>query len=243
VDLFFAQFESQQGIPGLSKWLKELLEVELEEKAWGVFESLHTDVALKGCLTYSREELKEIAGKLKMLGGDVGAKMELLQRVRQECLDDRCGYREFCPNVIRLVWQSLCTTLLSRRVKEEVDIDDGTYTKVDKVRMASEFKRLGVFSPVVIDEDVENMRTFLKSWIRDLKRIFQFYAAAEMGGDASTMDSIEYKKFVRDCQFQKDRKVLPSVRIDLIFQACCIDQTKTGKARIESATDDVNANK
>ena len=112
---------------------------------------------------------------------------------------------------------------------------------MSKVRLAAEYKRLDILSPVIIDEDVEDMRVLLKGRIRDLKRIFQFYAAAEEG-DASTMDSTEYKKLVRDCQLQKDRKVLPSVRVDLVFQSCCLDHTKTGAARIQSATSEITAN-
>ena len=49
--------------------------------------------------------------------------------------------------------------------------------------------------------------------IRDLKRIFTFYCAANEGGDATTMDNTEYWKFVKDCKLQKDRKALPSVRV------------------------------
>ena len=64
----------------------------------------------------------------------------------------------------------------------------------------------------------------LRNRIRDLKRIFTFYCAANEGGDATTMDNTEYWKFVKDCKLQKDRKALPSVRVDLIFQQAIAQQ-------------------
>ena len=160
-----------------------------------------------------------------------------------ECLSDRARYKAFCPNVIRLVWQSLCTTVLSRKVREEVQIDDGTFTTLLKTRLEAEYKRLDVISQLAMDEDVAKIKELLRGRIRDLKEIFQFYAAAEQGGDANTMDSTEYKKFVRETKLQKDRKKLPSYRVDLIFQACCIDQTKSGRARVEDTVEELDGNK
>ncbi|GMH78417.1 hypothetical protein TL16_g07793 [Triparma laevis f. inornata] len=238
-ELFFAYFETQQEVPGLKKWVK----VSTEEMgvAFSEFETIHTDLAYYEPTHYTHEDLLLIAEKMKELTTTVRSNMTVLFRAYRECLEDRREYREFAPELNRLVWQSLCTTVLSRRVKEESDIDDGTYTRVSDVRMAAEFKRLDILSPVVIEEDVEDMKKTLKGRIRDLKRIFQFYAAAEEG-DANSMDSTEYKKFVRDAQLQKNRKLLPSVRVDLIYQACCMDHTKTGKARIDEGGDELIAN-
>ena len=58
----------------------------------------------------------------------------------------------------------------------------------------------------------------LKNRIRDLKRIFAFYAAAGDGGPATSMDGSEFWKFVKDCKLQKDSQRVPSVRVDLNFQ-------------------------
>ena len=63
--------------------------------------------------------------------------------------------------------------------------------------------------------------------------IFQYYAAAEEG-NANSMDHCEYWKWVRECKLQKDRKALPSVRVDLEFQAANMDYTKTGSERLAS---------
>ena len=78
------------------------------------------------------------------------------------------------------------------------------------------------------------MKRILKTRIRDLKRIFQFYAAAGDGGPADSMDHSEFWKFVKDCKLQKDRKAMPSVRVDLIFQCCNIDYSLEGKDRLQS---------
>jgi len=241
VDLFFAYFEKLQVIPGLTSWFKKKRK-EVEE-GWDSMSELHTDLALHAPLHYTHEDLKVMAEKIGSLRKDIDAKTGLMMGAHRDCLVDRRRYKEFCPNCIRLVWMSLCTTVLSRRVREESDIDDGTFTRLFKHRLEPEYKRIGILSNVIMDEDIAEMKTILKGRIRDMKQIFQFYAAAEQSGDASTMDSMEYKKFVRDAKLQKDRKVLPSVRVDLVFQQCCIDHSKSGKARISDSVDELDGNK
>jgi hypothetical protein len=81
---------------------------------------------------------------------------------------------------------------------------------------------------------LEEISKVLKNRIRDLKRIFQFYAAAGDGGPATSMDNSEFWKFVKDCKLQKDRQKVPSVRVDLIFQACNMDYSLQGSQRMES---------
>ena len=69
--------------------------------------------------------------------------------------------------------------------------------------------------------------------------MFAFYAASGDFGSVTDMDRGEYWKFVKDCHFQKDRKLLPSVRVDLIFQKACMDKSLEGKARSMSAVDEI----
>ena len=156
------------------------------------------------------------------------------------CLRDRAAWRSWRDELTFVQWQSVCTTVLSRKVKVEEDVDDGSFTTIDPLQlMGSVFRRLKIHDP----DDPEHTRQrehaleeivkYLKSRIRDLKRIFQYYAAAEEG-DANTMDHCEYWKFVRECKLQKDRRMLPSVRVDLCFQAANMDYTKTGSERLES---------
>ena len=82
--------------------------------------------------------MRDVAAKIHNLGQETNSRLATILQTYNDTLRDRYQYRAFCPNVIRLVWQSLCTTLLSRRVKEEVDIDE-TELEVD-----------------VEDEDLEN---------------------------------------------------------------------------------------
>jgi hypothetical protein len=66
-----------------------------------------------------------------------------------ECLEDRQRFRTHIGNLAGHTWQGMCTTVLSRRLRVEEDIDDGTYTTVHKVQFANEFKRLGILSEEV----------------------------------------------------------------------------------------------
>jgi hypothetical protein len=152
-----------------------------------------------------------------------------------ECLRDRKAWRVWKDQLTFVTWQSVCTTVLSRKVKVEEDVDDGSFTTVDPMQLlGSVLKRLKIHeNQSEIDRCLAEIVKWLKSRIRDLKRIFQFYAAAEEG-DANSMDHVEFWKFVRECKLQKDRRALPSVRVDLIFQAANMDWTLEGKERGES---------
>ena len=240
IELFFTHFEKHQVIPGATKWHQKTRKTELEEEAWAPFEDLHGQLAFHGPTHFTHEELLAKAAALKKFTAVIVDKITVLHKIWVDCLADRKAFREFCPNANRLAWQSLCTIILSRKVREEMDIDDGTYTAIDRLRLAQEFKRLDIYSGAAITEDIDGMRTLLKGRIRDLKRIFQFYAAADEG-DATSMDQGEFKRFVRDTKMQKDRQLLPSVRIDLIYQATCMDLTKQGRERIDCGIEDLDA--
>jgi hypothetical protein len=150
-------------------------------------------------------------------------------------LDDRDEWMRWREEVTFVCWQSMCTTVLSRKVKIEEDIDDGSFTTIDPLQlMGSVFKRLKIHEDIPEQERcLSEIVKYCKSRIRDFKRIFQYYAAAEEG-DANSMDHAEYWKWVRECKLQKERKYLPSVRVDLEFQAANMDYTKTGSERLES---------
>ena len=145
----------------------------------------------------------------------------------------------YLQDVARLVWRAQKYRMLSRKVVSEKDIDDGTFTTVHKVQVADIFKRLKITDEKEIDGIIEGIQVQLRRRIRDSKRVFAFYAASGDFGSVTDMDRGEYWKFVKDCHFQKDRKLLPSVRVDLIFQKACMDKSLEGKARSMSAVDEI----
>ena len=55
------------------------------------------------------------------------------------------------------------------------------------------------------------------------------------------MDKSEFWRFVKDCKLQKDRKAMPSVRVEIIFQQCNQDLSKEGKDRLESDDGEMDA--
>lgn len=181
------------------------------------------------------EYLIELAEKMKFSWTSSQDVCDWISKNMVECLNDRNEWCKWRDQLTFVTWQSLCTTVLSRKVKVEEDIDDGSFTTVDPVQlMGSVFKRLKIHeNKAEIDRCLAEIVKYLKSRIRDMKRIFQFYAAAEEG-DANSMDHVEFWKFVRECKLQKDRRALPSVRVDLIFQAANMDWSLSGKERGES---------
>ena len=87
----------------------------------------------------------------------------------RECTADRAAYERFVLVLVRLCWQSLCTTILAQRVRVEEDIDDGTFTRVERVQLDSEFKRLEVPEGDAREAECALLGAVLKKRIRDLK--------------------------------------------------------------------------
>jgi len=233
-ELFTGYFKDCQAMIDEDTYIKGVYKNELRARGRDRLVATMSDIAEKGAVYYSHERLLELAKEMEKYNELCKEPQEILFKNYLRCLDDRLRYRSHLPELIRLTYQSLCTTLLSRKVRTEEDLDDGTYTTVNALQLKSEFKRIGVISDIAIEEELAEVTAVLKNRIRDLKRIFSFYAAAGDGGPATSMDSSEFWKFVKDCKLQKDRQRVPSVRVDLIFQACNIDYSLVGADRIAS---------
>ena len=133
--------------------------------------------------------------------------------------------------------------MLSKKVVREDDIDDGTYTTLERKQVEDVFRRVKCDEDE-IDDQLDEMRAYLKKRIRDLKRIFTFYAASnDSGATDSEMDRYEFWKLVKDCKLQRNRKNLPSVRVDLIFQKCQMNMALEGKERTASMTEELPSKK
>ena len=180
-----------------------------------------------------RREIKDVCDHLKT-GLVVGkAACTGVLGFWKEGLIDRAKYKVVSDRIIMCAWQGMCTTVLARKVRTEEDIDDGTFTTVRKEQVDNEFRRFGITDDEEKNEICAAMKTMLKTRIRDVRRIFQFYAAVSDSGGVTELDHQECWKFVKDCRLQRDRKALPSVRVDLIFQSCTIDHSKKGLARVQ----------
>ena len=232
-ELFTAFFADCQEMIGERKHVDKVFERTLKSDR-DALQQIFTDLSRNGPTNWDHSQLLTIAKKIKSTHEKFAPSDNFLMLQWVKCLDDRLAYRAQLPDLIRLVWQSVCTTVLSRKVRTEEDLDDGTFTTVDKLQLKSEFKRNGIINEEAVEEECTAITAVLKNRIRDMKRIFQFYAAAGDGGPATSMDNAEFWKFVKDCKLQKDRQKLPSVRVDLIFQACNIDYTLEGSDRIAS---------
>jgi hypothetical protein len=185
-------------------------------------------LAKKGPVSFSKKELQEKAEEMRVMQHLGVTACQHLHAEWVDCLKDREAFVDHLMVLLRTAWQGLCTTVLARKVRIEEDIDDGTFTTVHQIQLANEFKRIGIEDEAVQTAQCKEMSEFLKTRIRDMKRIFSFYAASG-DGPATSMDHSEFWRVVKDCKLQKDRKALPSVRIDLIFQQCNQDFSKEGK--------------
>jgi hypothetical protein len=181
--------------------------------------------------------------KIKELVDDLKKDLVMARSSCSTCIDewtsalsDRARYKQATNEIHMAGWQGMCTTVLARKVRKEEDIDDGSFTTVRKVQVDNEFRRFGIIDEDEKDEICLAMKAILKTRIRDMRRIFQFYAASSDSGGVTELDHGECWKVVKDCKLQKDRKALPSVRVDLIFQSCTLDNTKKGLDRVQNVS-------
>ncbi|GMH50366.1 hypothetical protein TL16_g00756 [Triparma laevis f. inornata] len=233
-EMFFYHYKRfGVGVQGMGKFLNELF-----HKTLGGCMSAHLEV-VKDLVNftpwfYSHEQLGELARELQNNLVVIKTSANTSTRHILRSYEDRIHYREVSNELISCCWQGNCTSILSRKVRTEEDIDDGTYTTVRKEQVDNEFRRLGIMEEEEREEECAKMKAILKTRIRDIRRIFQFYAAVSDSGGVTELDHQECWKFVKDCRLQKDRKALPSVRVDLIFQSCTIDHSKKGLDRVKS---------
>jgi len=202
---------------------------------WLTTDTLLNDLLTKTLVAHTDAELIEFSVQLNNQHQTIDQIGSWCSECMINTLADRDEWMKWREEVTFICWQSMCTTVLSRKVKIEEDVDDGSFTTIDPLQlMGSVFKRLKIHENVPEQERaLAGIVEYCKSRIRDFKRIFQYYAAAEEG-NANSMDHCEYWKWVRECKLQKERKYMPSVRVDLEFQAANMDYTKTGSERLES---------
>ena len=221
-------------------------EVALLEEAtqkWNDNRDAAMKLAAKGQLAFQHADLEAMNTEMEANLMRVRKILVWKSKNYMDAIPDKRRWCQFRDRLTYLMWQSVCTTVLSRKVKIEEDIDDGSFTTIDKEQLVgSVFKREKIHEDDdAMDEIIAKYVSLCKHRIRDFKRIFQYYAAAE-AGDANSMDHAEFWKFVRECKFQKDRAALPSVRVDLIFQACNIDYSLAASDRKASDDGEMDSN-
>ena len=88
--------------------------------------------------------------------------------------------------------QSLATTVLSRTHRREETIDDGTFTIIRPHAIEDVWQHCDVDEAVDREQTCLLVRFALKRRIRDLKRIFSFYASGSNSGSSERMDHAEW---------------------------------------------------
>ena len=88
-----------------------------------------------------------------------------------------------------------------------------------------------VTDEAAMDRQCAALSDLFRRRIRDMKRIFAFYAASESGA-GDELGHGEFWKFVKDCKFQKIRQRLPSGRVDLVFNQASSTAVGTAPARL-----------
>ncbi|GMH72480.1 hypothetical protein TrRE_jg7224 [Triparma retinervis] len=228
------------GANGVDEFLQNLLETKVKH-SWRKYQSDIDDMLEFTPWHYSHKKLVEKSAGMVTCLNVAKVASNQISDILKKAYADRRQYRKFSSSLIEVCWQSLCTTILARKVRVEEDIDDGTYTTVRKDQVENEFRKLGIVSETEKEETCAEFKKILKTRIRDVRRIFQFYAASADSGGVTDIDHQEAWKFVKDCRLQKDRKALPSVRVDLIFQSCTIDHSKKGLDRVRHVTQELEA--
>lgn len=185
-----------------------------------------------------------------LMGAHLGALSQLADafEATRVVREDRRNATGAVHDALRLCWRALCTSVLAQRVRVEEDIDDGVFTRPRKAQIEADLRRFGYTDEANeetgelenMEEEIMQIHLVLREHLRDMRRIFPFYAASG-SGSASTMDSAEFWKFVHDCKLQDDkRRLLPSSKVDLLFQQASLDFSKTGNDRLEQETNELD---
>ena len=105
----------------------------------------------------------------------------------QACILERQTMYAFTDRLLYLVWSSIYLAVLGRNTSVEEDVDDGSFTALDKAQIADLFKRLpsrttgsrGLTASEIADE-MKEIHEFLRFHLRNSRQIFDHYSAAGM---------------------------------------------------------------
>lgn len=201
-----------------------------------------------GVLAFEEAAYDQCAGEIVGAHGAALAQLEATFGAAAAVGEDRRAAAGALHDALRLCWRTLCTTVLAQRVRVEEDIDDGVFTRPRKAQIEGDLRRFGYADAEDeetgdldnMDEEIAQICLVFREHLRDMRRIFPFYAASG-SGSANTMDSTEFWKFVHDCRLQDDkRRLLPSSKVDLLFQQASLDFSKTGNDRLEQDTHELD---
>ena len=107
--------------------------------------------------------------------------------VVEEEAADVASFNSMMDELPFVAWQSMCVVVLSQRFREEVDVDDGTFTALDDSLLQPVLAEVGLGDvtsgevAVKRREAMKSLTMVLKQHIRDTKRIFGYYAASKPG--------------------------------------------------------------
>ena len=146
---------------------------------------------------HEKEELvaiaEEITAAREFVAAPNGAFVDEIAR----CYADARAFDQLLEETVFVSWQSMCLRVLSRRFREEIDVDDGTFTQLQVAKLQPVLNELELDEEAGL-EQLALITKMYKRYIRDLKRIFGYYAASKPG-DVGTMDKAECVALLSMC--------------------------------------------
>ena len=100
-DLFIAQFEHHQPIPGFNRYAKTLRTEDLELKSYEPLNVLCGEIMTNKPTFYKHEELTELAKVIEKHGKAIKSHINILHTIWSEGLVSKLEYRRFTPALIR----------------------------------------------------------------------------------------------------------------------------------------------
>ena len=130
-------------------------------------------LATKGQLAFLHEELTAMNDVLLHQQARINKILKWHSDQYMNSLPDREKWAQFRDRLTYLLWQSVCTTVLSRKVKIEEDVDDGSFTTIERLQLVnSVFKRAKITEQEEQEDMVKSWQNMFKHRIHDLNEFF-----------------------------------------------------------------------
>ena len=137
---------------------REFMMLEEATTKWNEFRATCVKLATKGQLAFLHEDLTAMNDVLQHQQVRINKILKWRSDQYIASLPDREKWACFRDRLTYLMWQSVCTTVLSRKVKIEEDIDDGSFTTIERQQLVN-----SVFKRAKIMEE-EEQEEIIKSW-------------------------------------------------------------------------------
>jgi hypothetical protein len=165
-----------------------------------------------------RHPVQQLEGFARDLNEEKAAAAALISRLVRGLrwgLEDQAAWRTLKLDLMQTAWDAFRPLVLARKVLTIEGVNEGTFANIDRAKVQDVLRGMSEEEQVVA---VDECHRVLREDLLQLSRIFKHYSVSGTAGNGVSICQGRFWQLVKDCAICSNRKTMPSVMVDLIFQ-------------------------